>query len=370
MRFSFVGTIQVNEQSAKVPGFRDINTKKANGVSMNLVCVAAQNNRAFMECAGFKNSSIKTMDTENNKIEVDWGDREDADIIKKVANYKKNVIVLNGERHEFIASLDFIQFIRDHIDEIKGKEFTVTGQVTKNEYNGKITDRFQIQNMFEVTEEKKHQLKVTGEFIFSADGVDTADWKSEKVINFNGYTQEWMDKDHPKALVAKTLVFNCSKLNLDDEKHVALLNYKLKQMGLSYEDGKIKIGLKKNTYYKQSVILSYVNGAEEVPFDESTLTENQKEAIALGLKKLEDFRPAGAIFGNRVQIYKLTDFDMRGNYEDGAVKLDEKASEIEEMIYASADKEETEDDFMNPPEEEKKSGKKDDDDISEDDLFD
>ena len=196
MRFSFIGTVDINSNDAKVPGFRDINTVKDKkpiiGTSMNLTCIAEQNNRAFMECAGFKNDIIQTLDTDNNKIEIGWDDRNDADIVKKVANYKKNVITLNGERHEFVATLDFIQFVRDHISEIKGKEFTVTGQIQKNEYNGVISDRFIIQNMFEVEEDKKHQLKVYGEFFFSADSVDLSDWKSERKVIFNGYTQEYM----------------------------------------------------------------------------------------------------------------------------------------------------------------------------------
>ena len=351
MRFNFTGKIEINSESAKVPGFREINGK-ANGISMNLIAVAAQNNRAFMECAGFKNDTIKTFDTENNKIEIDWNDRKDPDVIKKVANYRKNIITLNDERYEFISTLDFIKFIRDNIDEIKGKCFTVTGTVQKNEYKGKISDRFVIQNIFELKDDKKFGLGVHGEFFFSADGVDTADWKKEKKIIFNGYTQEYINKDHPRVYVDKSIVFDCSKLDLDDEKHVALLNYKLKQMGLSYENGNINVNLKKNTYYKQAVVLEYINGAEEIEFDEKLLTDVQKEAIALGLKTPEDFRPVGKTFGDRVQIFKLKDFDLRGAFENGIVKLEDKASEFEENIYATAD-DETEDVLngkMNPPE--------------------
>lgn len=364
MRFNFVAKVECNGQDAKVPGFREINGK-ANGISMNLVAVAEQNNRAFMECAGFKNDVIKTFDNDNNKIEINWEDREDEDVIKKVANYRKNVIVLNGERREFVATLDFIQFIRDNIDEIKGKDFTITGQIQKNEYNGKISDRFQIQNMFEVTEEKKHQLRVYGDFFFNADGIDLADWKSERKITFNGYTKEYMNKEHPSAYVEKTITLDASKIDLTNEKHVALLAFRLKLMGVALDGENVKISLKKNTYYANNVVLGYVNGAEKIEFSADQLTDTQKEMVALGIKKPEDFAPAGAIYGNRVQLYKLVDFDLRGKYEDGMVKLDEKASEFEENIYSSV-KEETVDDFekkMNKPVEKKS------DEDGDDDLF-
>ena len=158
MRFSFVAKISANSLDSKVPYIREINTPRATGYSLNLIAEAEQNNRAYMEMAGFKNDSIKTMNTDNNKIEVSWNDRNDPDVMKTVANYKKYVITLNGERHEYITEYDFIEFVRDNIDEIKGKEFTVTGQIKKNEYNGKISDRFIIQNMFEVTEDEERLI--------------------------------------------------------------------------------------------------------------------------------------------------------------------------------------------------------------------
>ena len=219
--------------------------------------------------------------------------------------------------------------------------------------------------MYEVTDERKHQFKVMGEFFWNSDGVDIADWKDEKKIILNGYSKEWMDKNHPNAYVPMQLTFDASKLNFDNENHLKLLQFKLSQIGLEYDNGKIKNNLKKNTYFVQSVICSYINGNEKVEFDESQLTDNQRMAIELGLKTINDFRPAGSIYGDRITILKLTDFDIRGNYSDGYVKVDEKPSEFEENIYASAN-DETIEDF------EKKMNKptsSNDDDIDDSDLF-
>lgn len=367
MRFNFVAKVDANlDGNAKVPFIRTINTDRAHGMSMNITAVAEQNNRAFLEMAGFKNDTILSFDNDRNKIEIDWDDRKDPDVIKSVASFRKYVITLNEERHEFITEYDFIEFVRDHIDEIKGKDFIITGQIRKNEYNSKISDRFQIQNMFEVTDDRKHQFRVSGEFFWNAEGIDTADWKSEKKVIINGYTKEWMDKNHPNAYVPMQIIFDASKINFENEGHIKLLKFKLAQIGLEYENGKINNKLKKNAYFSQSVICNYINGNEKIEFDESQLTENQKLALELGLKTIDDFRPSGSIYGDRITILKLVDFDMRGDYADGYVKLDEKPSEFEELIYSSA-KEESEDDldelpFMNPPKQEN-----DDEDV--DDLF-
>ena len=66
MRISFIGKIEANDESSKVPFYRTIEGK-AKGAGLNLVCIEGQNNRAFLEMAGFKNDPIKTLDVEKFK---------------------------------------------------------------------------------------------------------------------------------------------------------------------------------------------------------------------------------------------------------------------------------------------------------------
>lgn len=333
-RFSFVGEIDANSVESKVPFYREI-TGKAEGLGLNLTVIAAKNNRAFTEVAGFKNDVIKTYDTENNELNISWDDRLKKENVEEVANYKKNIITLNGERHEFVATYDFIKFVIENIEKIKGKQFTVTGQIKKNVYKGKITDRFIIQNLFEVKEdeEKKNQLRIISEFFFEAASVDSADWKKEKKLRIDGFTKEYIDADHKAVYVSRQLVFNCEKVDFNNEMHIKRMKYKLAQLKLGFEDGKIVNNLKKGRYYSIIVVCNYYNGAEEIEFDDSELTANQKLAIELGLKTIDDFRPSGSIYGNRVVEYRLVDFDLKGDYADGAVVLDGTASDFEENIY-------------------------------------
>lgn len=368
-RFSFVGEIDANSLDSKVPFYREI--KKTNdkgeiitdGLGLNLVVIAATNNRAFVEMAGFKNDVIKTYDPDGNELNIDWDDRFDA--TDKVANYMKNVITLDGDRHEFVSEYDFIKFVIEHIDELKKRRFTVTGQLKKNIYKGKISDRFVMQNLFEVKEddEKKNQLRVVSEFFYNSDGVDTADWKKEKKLRIDGYTLDYIDKATGNKYISRQIVFDCSKVQWDNELHVNRVKYKLEQLKLGLDDDKITSKLKKGKYYHIITILSYKNGAETVEFSASELTPNQARAVELGLKKVEDFRPSGSIYGERVIEFKLVDYDLRGDFSEGAIVLDDSASDFEDEIFTVST--ETVDDFeksMNKPVESN--------DLDGDDLFD
>ena len=60
-------------------------------------------------------------------------------------------------------------------------------------------------------------------------------------------------------------------------------------MMLDFMKGIFKIKDKKQVH-KIGLHINCINGAEEIEFNESCLTDNQKMAIALGMNKLEDFK--------------------------------------------------------------------------------
>lgn len=247
----------------------------------------------------------------------------------------------------------------------------ITGTSNINEYNGRLSHRFQMQNIYKVDDDAKKQLKVTMDFYWMADGVDFGDWKEEKKIRISGYTTAYIAAEKKNMYVAQDVVFDASKIDFDNEKHVKLLEFKLRQMGLGLDGNKPVNNLKKNKVFKLQVICSYFNGAQEVEIDESMLSDNQKMAIELGLKELKDFAD-GSVFGDRIIEYKVIDFNLKKDYEDGYITLDDKVSDFEDEIYTPAPPE-TEEDVIEKPSSKKKSSKKDDEDEDEDsldDLFD
>ena len=384
MRFNATGSLMFNSLESKLPWKREGKTKNGDKyMSVNIAIASTKANRMMSECFGMVSDEIKTMDTDNEKISIDWSDRNDPDVISKVANYKKHVIALDDDtRKEFIADYDFVKFIEEHIDELKDGKFMVTGTSSLNEYQGKISQRFQIQNIYRVDDDAKNQLKITMDFFWTADGIDFSDWKEEKKIRISGYTTAYISAMKKNMYVTQDVVFDASKIDFENEKHVALLSYKLKQMGMDLDGDKPVNKLKKNKVYKLQIICSYFNGAQEVEVDESMLSENQKMAISLGLKQLSDFADS-KVYGERIVEYKVVDFNLKGDYEDGCIALDEKVSEFEEDVYTPA-KPESEEEVLEKAIEKKNKTKKndddddagmnppesDDDDDSLDDLFD
>lgn len=345
MRFVLTGEPKFNGEDTKNPYIRVGKSNSGNEYkSFNCSLKAAKNNTVYAELFGMKQDVIKTMDTNNNKIDVNWEDRKDAEVIDTTANYKKNVISIGDDRYEFISPYDAIECLVDNIEELKVGKITITGQISKNVYNGKITDRFQIQNVYTVNEDIKSQFKCNDIYYFNKESFDTADWKAEKKITINGWISTYISDVKANKFVSHPIVFDCSKIDFDNEDHRKKVNFKLKMIGCELtDDNKIKINLKNNKYYSMAVVLNYQNGAEEAEFDESMLSPMQKESIELGLKTIDDFK--SNVWGERVSVYKLVDYDMReisGNdYSNGYIETDYKAEEFEDEIFVASKKTET-----------------------------
>ena len=379
MRFNFIGELDFNDDDKKVPGFAEGKTKKGDPYAKaNPIVIAAKNNRGFCEFFGVKSDVIKTIDTEGNPIEVKYEDREDEDVLNSVAFSRKFVVDDGEERKEFLSGYDFAIYLRDHVDSIKGKRVCVTGQTEKNEYKRNISDKFsKIQSVRVLGEddERKNGLQLSAEIFFTKDGVDTADFKTEKKITLSGYTSEYVGKDdegnYKYEYYDFRVIFDCSKVDFDNEKHVKIMNFRLKQMGLVYEDGKLVNNLKPKKVYSNMFILNLINGNEEIEFDESQLTAAQKEKIELGLATLDDFKPKGKIFGNSVKIYKVKDFALTGDYSEGLKVQDETIKEFEDKIHRVVNEEVEFTDLMKPSAEVEgndEGAEDDDDDLG--DLFD
>lgn len=357
MRFRFIGKMAFNSADSSKPFIRKGKTKSgADYLSLNGSVVAETNNRAFVETFGMKTSTIKTLNTDSDKIEVKWDNRFDEDVVNQVANFRKFVIKLNDERHTFITEYDFIKFIQDNVEDIKDKRFQVTGQSQINEYEGNISFRFKIQNMYEVAEDVKNGLRVDINETWTADDVDLDDWKEEKKIYINGFTREYVNPDVKNKYVPVQVLLDASKIDFDNERNVSLLKFNLKQLGIELVDeNKVKCTLKNKKVYSLALITNYINGAEQVEISEDMLTDNQKEAIALGLNKLEDFAD-GKAYGERVTIFKIKNFNLKGDSADGVYDTELTLDEFEDEKYTPK-KKETETDMFEL------------DDDDEDDLF-
>ncbi len=227
-RFIFTGKLEVNnDPDAKNYFLRsgktkvDPKTKKGGDPykSISLQIVQEKNNRSFVELFGAKQSKIKTLDTDNNKIEVDWNDRNDESVLKTIPSYKKTVVKINGdERKEFLAPLDAIDYIEENIEALKGQLVVVSGTLQKNVYKGKILDKYQIGSIRVVDDDSDvvKKLTVNMDFFFTKDSFDTSDWNTEHKLYINGWTEEYMSDVKEVRYVPQQVVLDCSKIDWDN----------------------------------------------------------------------------------------------------------------------------------------------------------
>lgn len=332
MRFVFTGTLNFNPIESKVPWIRSGKTKHgAKYETINAVVVNG-NSRGYVELFGAEQDVIKTIDSKNQKIDVNWEDRNDKEVVDNVANYRKHVVNIDN-RMEFIADYDAVEYLKDRKNDMAGMRVTISGPVTKNYLNGSVSNRFQIQNVYKANDNVKDRLMVEGEIFYRDEDIDLSEWKDEKKIYINAFTREYVRDVNGMRYVPQQFIFDASKVDFNDAELAKRVSYIVGQLGIKYLAGELKVALKKNTVYHQSVICNYVNGAEKIEFSADTLTPNQKEALELGIKTLDDFRPRGEIYGSRVTCLKIVNFTMSSGFEDGVAEADIEPDDFESEIF-------------------------------------
>lgn len=362
-RFSFCGTPVIPKQKAdtKRPFCKEISkkdektkeTKKM--LSMTFGIKEADMNMAFVEAFDSQQKVIKTMDVDNEKMDVDWDDRFDEDIIEKVANYRKYIVDLgdeHGGRQEFITAYDMIEHLREHLPNYDGR-VVVTGQFTRDWYAKKKTyfSKFRIQNVFAAPEERKNRLLLTMDLFYNKSSLDDSDFDENKKMTLDCYIEQYINKDEGRKYVPIQVVFSGAKYDLENEKHKKLFDYKMKY---------IKVKNKNMVHIPWEIVL--LRGAEEAEFDESMLTDSQREQVELGIKSVDDFRPKGNIYGDRIDEFRLFEPKLEGDYADGVLECDDTADEFEEKIFVPAADETMEEAKKNSKSAKSKSKKDEDDD--------
>lgn len=332
--FRFVGKLEFNALDSRNPYIRKGKTAKgAEYQTLSFSVAPSKNNRAYVESFGMVSDKIKTYDTTGNEKTVLWDERLDENVIKEVSRSGRWSVKLDGVYHEFISAYDFNDFVAEHMEELKNKVCVVTGKLNTNVYNGKLSYRYQIQSVREVGEgdDVEQKLVIRFDTFYRKEDIDVTEWKKERKITINAFTHNYVKEANGRKYTPTT--FTIELANEDNDKKAAFL---LKQFGIILKDGSIGTKIKDKEVVSLPIRCEYINGSEEVPFDESCLTDNQKEMIELGLKSLDDFKPNGSIYGQRVTKYICIDVDARDDYANGYRVEEISAGEFETEIFTPA----------------------------------
>lgn len=236
--------------------------------------------------------------------------------IQKIKEYSEEISKLAKNRIEFCHMKDAIDFLNKAMPVIKDKKIRVTGSVKSNYYNGKNRLQY-IPSFIEIVpDETKNQLKMFCDFFYEKNSI-CDDTKNRK-MTINGYIGE--RKNKKDMLFPLSIILDYTKIDEEIPEHIQLLEY-MKNL-FKIDDKKMvhKIGLEINV----------INGAEKKDFDESCLTDMQKLSIKVGKSTLDDFRPKGDIYGDRVVEFKVCDGDLK-RYPNGSEKVI-KVKELENFL--------------------------------------
>ena len=275
------------------------------------------------------------------------------DDIQKIKEYTEQLEEFSSNVANFIHMKDFINFINASQEVIKGHKIKVTGEVKSNFYNNTNHLQFIPKNVeFVLGDDVKEELTVYMDIFFDKDAID--DDKKEKKMFVNGYVGETVRK--ADKLFPTQVIFDYSKADLENEKQKALVDF---------VKGFFEVKNKK-VLHRLPVICQVINGAEVVEFDESQLTDKQKTAIALGLATLDQYKPKGSIFGERVSFIKVIQPDLKLSPEGVIESID-----LDELVnyLPSDDSDKKVEDMKKEDKKETKEEEKKDNEIDQNDMM-
>lgn len=315
MRFSFCGVLlPIKDKSLVEQGVGK------NGIPFMKIkfIVGAGSDRAFVEAFATTQESIKAVDRDGNKFDIPWEERFNAEMVNRAT--RKYVVNGFGERQAFLSQYDQIAYLETVLENYKGK-LIVTGQMNKSYYNGRWYDNYAIQNIYAAGDEDKQRFYLQGDLIYNKDSVDTSVYAKDRIISVNAYIEQYIDKDHPNALVPQTFIFNASKVDMNNEAQVAALEFR-----------ELCLMPKTRKWLKLRWEMLLKNGQEEMEWDESQLTDFQRAAYKTGLWSLDDFKPTKKIYGERITEFRLFRPVLKDAFLNGAVEFGDDDI-VESLIY-------------------------------------
>lgn len=352
IRFSFIGDPVIPNKGLITEGKTPWDTE-----SLRLsIGVKVDDSTVFAGLYDSVKETIKTIDTDNQPMEINWEDRTDEQVREKVAGFRKyRTNIGSDETLTFITGYDFISYLaaalQDYNDPI-----VVNGTCDlRYDNKGILRRNFNITGIWKARETDQKKLSLVGDLYFSSKALDKSCVDETKKMILDSYVLQYINKDEGSMFVPFQTVFSVAKYKDDNERHQKKKAFKLSC--LEY---------KKNTIHHMMWEMRVVDGTEEVEFTEDQLTPMQKMQIELGTRTLEDFRPNGSIRGPRNHEIRLFEPVCKGDFANGLVDSGMKLSEFEEKIYIPA-KDESIDSMESA--DNHSSSSPDDGDASDDELF-
>lgn len=320
-RFKFIGNLSIPDKDKDSffktwEGGKNSDRKMA---KMNFYVQESKANSCKVECFGMEYDTLRVGYEDGKPIEVKWADRFDEEIIKEVPKYKKYIVDLDGEEKHFLSQYDFILYLAEVLPKHEGK-VECRGRFVKSPYEGEVYDHYELDTV-KASTDSRNRLEIEMDLFYNKDCVDLAEYNEKKRIILNAYTKQWMSKDEGEKFFPQKVILDISKaLESEDEKSVAF--------GKLMES---KVNVKNSEVIHIPWSCKLIRGAEMVEFDESMLTDAQREQIAYGVATLDEFNRQS--YGENIYEMRLIRQELRGDFADGPVDSGLSLVDIENELY-------------------------------------
>jgi hypothetical protein len=315
--FQFVGnvTIPKGEDRNGNSRFYTVYDKGGDWVTrrINFLIKPSKNDGQFVSLTGAKpkhesSYPIMTFDSGFNKITVPWEDRFDDDIIDNISYVRQYITNIGGEQRTFIHPYDFIEYLSEHIK--SSQRLHIQGNVNFRHYNGKISEEYSIQKVWLAKDDDKNGTYVNLDLFYNNDAIDDSRMEDDSILDIHAYISQYFDKATGSKYVPISLILDGSKIDFKDSSKKAIWDNRVSHLTTG------------NNFVQLGWRIKLFTGAEEIEFDESMLTDAQKEEIELGLATIYDFRPSGSMFGSNKTEFKLISPNLKYKYKNGAINTE------------------------------------------------
>ena len=323
-KFIFIGTIGKTKNRELFEHVTQTKTGKAVDIAKFNAMMRSGTNTEFVECVGFGGRDIKFRNDQKEDVTIPWADRNSKEALAQLPRARKFYADL-GEEHggpkEFPSSYDFAAYLGAELANFDAR-VRVSGYMTRRFYNGVSTNQFSVSSIRLAKENEADKMVISNDIYFTQDALDENDFSTAKMIHVSGYIMQYIDKDHGNMYVPMS--FNLSAQGLDLKDTLIKKCFVAKRDSFKVPAGKV---------YHMAWISDVLNGVEEAQFDESMLTDFQKAMIEMGENTIDDFRPVGSVYGDRITDVRLAKMNATGQFANGVVDSEMTEDEFMAKIY-------------------------------------
>ena len=346
IKFSIVGNLSVAKDSDKHRAFEDKLTDKG-GVFRSLKLNMKSDKDFFSpQIKGFLNSAKKTdgainvndsdiysleQDSEGkyNSVKFKYKDKEKH--MKNIAEFKKMVFVNDNERYEFCNEFDYSEFVYNELTSGKfdNAKFRVIGEIEYTSWFNEKTNQeqtftnYSVNRIYVVPDDTEEEATANIEMYITEDCINEDRLEEENLLVVNGYIPQYDGKKKADIGFYKSIEY---PLNAEGELAQRKLKVIKKLLLDNFDENQLcKIGFK----------VDLINRREQLEFDESMLSDDEKEMVELGLMDMKDLEAQyGMGMGSRIE--KISVSGIGKGYSKGAIPVVELTIE---QLMKKADEE-------------------------------